>query len=502
MYLKKTGNVICSIMACLLLFASCDMAPSGTAQNTDSTAVQVPDENHTASVETTIAFDAPQIAAVDAGGRDFVCLTREVDGYTFPYPEINAGEENGEVINDAIYRRNTWIEEKYHVHLVSDEKPILDLVRQLERAVRANDAVYDAAFPMISTTNSLVTRGYLYEISEIPHINTAMPWWMSNILANTSVGGKNYYAVGDINLSALDTVGITYFNKMLADELDLPDIYQIVREGAWTFDKLAELSHNVSADLNGDGALDENDRYGLVCNAFVWQPLFFGTASHLVESDKDGVPRMTCTEEQNVTQLAKIVQLLNDRASTILVNQYQKFVKDPRGFGPVTVDMFTQNQALFWIEIIYGVPQLRSMDTDFGILPMPKADETQTDYATYIHCGHASAVCVPITNEDLDLTGRILEDMCYQNYSTVRPEFYDTMLKGKMMRDNASEDMLDIIYRNISVDLSLVLGMSIDGDIRSAMIGNQTALASLFEKNLASYQKFLDAYVSGVEALQ
>ena len=142
--------------------------------------------------------------------------------------------------------------------------------------------------------------------------------------------------------------------------------------------------------------------------------------------------------------------------------------------------MFRENRALFWIELIYGVLQQRDMDADFGLLPMPKYDEKQEQYASYIHTINSSAVAVPITNSDADLTGRILEDRAYQSGLIVRPAYYDVTLKGKVSRDNDSGDMLDIIYYNVKLDMAVLLAerLPVDNNMRSFLVNNSTDFAS------------------------
>lgn len=112
--------------------------------------------------------------------------------------------------------------------------------------------------------------------------------------------------------------------------------------------------------------------------------------------------------------MGKIIGLLNDRSSTILVNQFPE-LEDAGGWGNASIKMFTEDRALFWIEIIYGVLQLRDMDTDFGRLPMPKYDDNQANYTSYMHTSNASTCCVPVTSGDTDPAGRILTDMAYMS---------------------------------------------------------------------------------------
>jgi hypothetical protein len=52
----------------------------------------------------------------------------------------------------------------------------------------------------------------------------------------------------------------------LAKALDIGDVYQTVRDGQWTWGRLAELAKLASKDVNGDGKYDKDDQYGFVTN--------------------------------------------------------------------------------------------------------------------------------------------------------------------------------------------------------------------------------------------
>ena len=88
---------------------------------------------------------------------------------------------------------------------------------------------------------------------------------------STSVMGSRFFLTGDLNLQSLNSIGVIYFNKKLAEDNGVGDLYGMVRSGEWTLDKFSECCRGVTADLDGDG-LDADDRYGLTTNGFAWQP--------------------------------------------------------------------------------------------------------------------------------------------------------------------------------------------------------------------------------------
>ena len=140
------------------------------------------------------------------------------------------------------------------------------------------------------------------------------------------------------------------------------------------------------------------------------------------------------------------------------------------------------------------------MKTDFGILPMPKYDETQENYTSFLH-GAAGVFCVPITNNNEDKSGRIAEDLARYSHDTVKPAYIDVLIKSKIGRDADSARMIDIIHQNVVVDFGLMI-TSIDSDVRRLIDSNNADFSSTFAKREKSYEKAISAYYSLIAELE
>ena len=67
-------------------------------------------------------------------------------------------------------------------------------------------------------------------------------------------------------------------------------------------------------------------------------------------------------------------------------------------------------------------------DVEFGILPMPKVEESQESY--YAGSGD-NPVVIPITNNNMDRTGMIVEAMSAEGYRRVQPAYTETVMKER-----------------------------------------------------------------------
>ena len=164
-------------------------------------------------------------------------------------------------------------------------------------------------------------------------------------------------------------------------------------------------------------------------------------------------------------------------------------------------DVFMSDRALFmWLRLRI-VENLRSMNTDFGILPLPKADAAQSDYYTDVISYTGNSVCIPVTASDTARTGQILEAICAESTYTTMPAYYDITLKTKMARDDESSEMLDIIFKNRIWDVGEIYNFGDFGwQLIALSMKNDSNVASLFEKLQpkmeTAIQKAVDKYAA------
>ena len=52
---------------------------------------------------------------------------------------------------------------------------------------------------------------------------------------------------------------VVLFNKRLAEDYGIEDLYQTVNEGKWTIERMKNLIADLSQDLDGNDKMDKND---------------------------------------------------------------------------------------------------------------------------------------------------------------------------------------------------------------------------------------------------
>ncbi|MGM9625672.1 MAG: hypothetical protein ACI3XM_08180, partial [Eubacteriales bacterium] len=219
----------------------------------------------TAETESVLQADLPDI---DWGGRTFMVLGRDEPNYNqFDTFEVVSDGENGEVVNDAIYRRNSIINEKYNVVI---EQQLYNLPQdELKKSVTAGDHIYDLAFVELRYIGPCIQNGYFYNLYDVDYIDFSKPWWNPEVNEAVSMCGKLYATTSDFSLRDKNRAYIMLYNPGLAERNDIPDLIQTVRDGKWTIDLMTQYTKMFAGDLDGDGKMGgEFDSFGLTMDSY------------------------------------------------------------------------------------------------------------------------------------------------------------------------------------------------------------------------------------------
>lgn len=106
--------------------------------------------------------------------------------------------------------------------------------------------------------------------------------------------------------------------------------------------------------------------------------------------------------------------------------------------APADIKAMTEDRAFFNVVTLDAVEDLRAIESDFGILPMPKYNAQQDSYKSHVQQNYSSAMSIPNVVTDYELIGKVLEEMVYQSMLTVKPTNIDIPLGSKYIRDPES----------------------------------------------------------------
>lgn len=417
------------------------------------------------------------------------------DGETFTfaiYENANTNnhmlveEEDGDTMNDAIHKRRRMTEERFGITL--EELVFDDNAAKFRTPIMAGDNSYDIGNIRCTDALSFWQDGIITPASELPYVDIDKSYWNRSFNDSLTLCHQQYIAIGDMLTSTHDLTYALTFNKKLADNYNIGDIYSLVRDGKWTFDQMLAMMKTATQDANGDTIMDENDNYGYSANAKQVLPSFWIAAGEMsVKKDENDLPYLAMGEERFTNVWNKVFDM------TYGAGTY--FKPDDNDWNDVTDaqrKLFTNNQLLFMDCSFYYAQLLRSMETDFGIIPYPKYTEDQNRY--YSRVAYYNAPVIPISNDRFELVGAVLEYFNWASAETVIPAYYDTVLHGKVVRDEDSREMLDIIFDARVVDIG---DTTLCANIRDGVVFDMFKKEnSNLSSKLPSLEKVIDKFLS------
>ena len=393
------------------------------------------------------AREGLDIEFMDLGGYEIRFIVRGGtvgDLATFDCIDLFAEELNGDLINDAVYMRNTYLEEKYNFKIKETRIAVPEYPGNvLRRAVMADDDQYDVAYDGFNWTLSMVRENMLMDLYALPHIDFSRPYWKQNVNEDLSIGNKLYMTYGEHMLSISAGLYGVFFNKQIAADLAMENLYNIVRENKWTIGKYYELSKEGSRDLNGNGVMDDGDQWGNITQTHNSYTFLIASGEKIARKNADDFPVLSLNTPRAASVLELTAEFLTDKDTTLIV--------DPD--AERLWRTFPDGRSLFSEGALMQTPNMRAMEVDFGILPIPKFDETQDRYYHTVSVWNAPLMIVPVTVTQPDKIGYILEILAAKSVDTLTPAYYDLQLTHKLLRDDESEEMLDIIFSSVTFDL-------------------------------------------------
>ena len=486
-------RLLASILAvCFMLpLAACGGEATGAPAQTDPPAqTDAGGEDMTEAAET-----LPPIPQGDFGGADFTVLAA-----CEQWQDFYTADQTGDVVNDAVYERNRTLEENYNIKLNyrvfnGYTAGMEDVTTALSGSVMGGSGDYDLLIGSVSYVSPHISAGMLSDLRQYPQIDLSQPWWYKYADEQLEIAGRQYLASGSAGLNTVAWSIVTFFNKNLVADYNLENLYDTVKAGKWTFDKLSEMGAAVVTDLDGNGKYDGADRVGLVSTTDYIAMEVNAMGYFYSETTSDGGRNLIDINDK----LIKINDILYTlEKSDVFMDGGAKM--GGGGDAHVTYTniqkFFAGGGALFIIHRLDFATweTMREME-NFGIIPSPKYDDAQEGYITPTV---NDAVGIPAYVKDPDMSAVITEAMQYYSEQTVKPAYFETAIKRKSTRDEESVEMLDIIGSTCASDFMYIFSRELDDIINVIADKNY---ASKWAKKYDKYQAKITDLVDKVKGL-
>ncbi len=440
----KRATAFIILLSLLLSTAACGDA-EGQSDVDDVTQGNTTETSAATDSETDRTSIPDNLPEYNFDGREFTILTINNSND----PIRGNDEQNGELVDDAIYERRRTVEDRFNVvlaeYIMGDHR---ETGAEVERSVLAGDDSYDLYAGHAIVSGGPAMNGIFLNWYKVDNVDFTQPWWQQNSVEALTIDGVMPLVPSYMTMSVVANTYCMFYNKEIAENYQLEDIFDVVNSGEWTFDKLQETTRDIYQDLNGDSAANEGDLFGFGFGAMSPAVTFtWAFDIPIVERNADGGVELVL-ESQRTTD---IVDQLYD-----FIYQSPNVYTEPTGQSTRTSELFATGNFLLTPGCIgHAVSILRDFDVDYSIIPYPKYDSNQEDYLTMVDGGHL-IIGVPLTAKNPAETGIITEVMTAESWKNVVPAYYDVALKLKGTRDEESIAMLDKILDSVKVDFTYI----------------------------------------------
>lgn len=445
-----------------------------TSSDSENISEDYSEDHEDAKIQNVSYSSLPKI---DLNKREFHIIERWFgygkDNWSFSGDVLYMEDENGtlDVFNQTKKDIISQVEKDYNCTIKGEifGEGSNNIVRELQTLiisdVTATTGKYDFFFESSYYYSQYAREGYLKDIKNISTINLQSSCWDQNLIKDLSLCNSLYFLNGSIDTYDNDGTCVMLFNKSMFENSGYgsPEIlYNMVKNHQWTFDALTLFS----AGFN-DG-LDENSTFKEIYapsrNWFMASD-YPNIYTHLVSSGEKSVIKNQNDEPVVVTDVSKTSAILSSlvdfyKSKNVLLERHTYYINmfpiPELGQMGLSLNAFKEGRALFYMTNMTELPEYRNMKDEFGILPLPMYDSLQKDYISPVSARTSSSLMIPNSHKANNNLGIIIQALCELSEEKLTPAYYDKILYQNGKRDNDSEEMLDIIFQNRTIDLGEV----------------------------------------------
>ena len=488
--MKKFTKLLCLALA-LLMTIACFAACGGDSDDTTLPVATGKDEDETGrnAVKDTVPTD------LNFKGESVTFFVRN-DSELWKN-EIDVEKTTNDTLFDAIYYRNTTVEDRLGVEIKQVGQAGTFSVSDswnstLRNTVLTKSGDFDSAAIYASTGSALAVEGLYYNILDIEHLNLNQPWWNQTIRDELTLFDTLYYLGGDIVVTQTANGMCIFFNKDLFNELYQTqniNLYDTVNQGKWTIDYMNELISTAWIDENSDGVISDGDTVGFKANAAggadggmdCWIPAMGIKLTTII----DGYPELTFYDEHTVEAFEKVKVLHATDPGTL-------------NTPSASETSFAIGNQLFSRMKLDGGSGLRDMQDDYGVLPLPKFDEAQDDYYTTFD-NTASLIVVLSTCTQTEKIGATLELMAAEAYKQVTPAYFEICLQGKYSDALEDAEMYDRILKTFVFNFGFCYSTKSLEGVGSLFRDLTKDVAQAYEANKVKYEAALETLIDKLD---
>ena len=482
--------VLCISTLCTALTSCANDPEDGNDASDDDTATPTPDDDEDKTEED---FDIRK--ALEAlpeckfSGDEFLIAASSTYENRFVIEQFTSDDhKDGSLVHDALFDRDAMVEEVLGITIAYDDMLDSAMYGKIGNNIKSGDDTYSLVLGILSATAlPMFNNNLLYDINEVPHVDLTKPWWNKNSIDNFQINNKIYMATGALTNRYVYAPYAMLFNQQLLADASLESPYELMDNNEWTLEKFAEMIEGHYYDLNPNDKVDIGDFFGLAPASDSETAYYFAAGASLLSKDKDNELVFTYMDDNNLDILDDVIMLYDSDDVLKYIDTYD------------SIAAFREGRAIFHSMALCDITMLNDMTDEYGIVPMPKYDEDQTEYYSNANRYISTMVLFPSSIADIDSVGLIAEALAMTSKYTSLDAQYEQVLLNRQALDGQSKASLMAVVESTSYDLCYALDFGgIVGPL-SSLIFKGGAYASFYETYIGKLDSALDAFLEHYE---
>ena len=475
-------TMIAALMVLGCLLTSCTdntKDPNGTettgGQGNDPTNPEDPED--TSGEEEVDEYEA--LRGLDFGNKEFKVFTYPTSsGWAQYFQEHEGGVER---LNEASVDRNGVVEELLNVAIVIEPSVGARTVTSeyIVMAMGSSADVPETVIPFATEgIMSLMVGGYLYDVSELDHMNLENEYYNQSARRNFNFKGIQYAFVSDYTYAVQQRFAFLANIDMIEEwgalemlETDADSFYELVTEGEFTVENMLKMIEGVYQDNGSEDPLEQT--FGFVTNSNSAGRMFQDWGEPLISLDDDGQLVFDLYDDIIEAKFSKLNELVYSTYSwydTIGNNSYYK--------------IFNKGNAMFstYSSDPYAFVNTPWADVHFSYGPMPKysADD---DYVTIAHGG---LILIPSKIAEPEMVGAVNEALAIASREFIKDEYIANYFETRIIQDPEGIELYEILRETAYYDFARYCDPS--GKLSGAQyitkpLGDKTALSTYHQNN-------------------
>ena len=502
--MKLLQKRLCLIMAVVMLLSvAAVFAGCGTGED-NPTHTQAT----TAGAEDVTAEEDNRFVGVDYKDREFRIYT-STNAASAGMGNSNfliegTGESDGGLVNDAVLERNIQVEELLGVELVFTQVDLTynQVAADIRTLTISGTDEFDLVINDIYAYAELIIEGNFRNVLDEDCVfDFERSYWYKDYMDDLRLmDGYQYVLAGDYFADIIRGAHLLLLNKQIyLDYYNRPadELYDVVTNYEWTYDKMNEIISDKYADKNLNGTKDKGDQFGFMEPEYWGGSIPFSVSGNptFISRDEDGVPTVVIHEGDRANQLASAMTMVfNNESSSIALTTDAELLT-----------AFTQDECL-----ILGYQRLgslengifRQMEGDAAVLPYPMLFASDKKYTTSAH-DTTEMGAILATSTDLAFISTVVEVLNRETANILMPRYYKEGLQVQCVDDPKSAAMIDIIHDNFDnsfiLAYNLTLGSTILQSFSTAMQSKREFAAVFTDRTAKTVNRTLDTKIKQFE---